>query len=668
VAKIDPAAWKRVTAATKQVENSGRRGTGAPTQSQSTGKMAFNSDRPLKITSVTTTDGRYPVDLLYLDAATNTYVDSGIDAWVLITPAPAVNDIVFGKPSGLRSADGLAVFDGVTNKTAVEDMLAGPITVREVDGTPTYASVHTIHFDQARGLYVTQPAAGEASVGIQYSTYSTYGVVNGIEFATSGSTVFSRVYQKMDIDARTYAALGSSYSALAFEAQDTLVGSDTTKAVTLYGCYDNAQMSAGALKGVLTGDLFFSMELYPDGGSGVDYSAAFRFGNTTATLAADADYNQPKLYVISGYSGGSRQWSEGLTTTVGGMQFVCGWFVGGSPGLSDGDYGLFTVLANVATLANDTVTFAKMQNIASDRLIGRDTAGSGDPEEISLDTTLEFTGAQVIRRAALTGDITAAAGSNATTIGNNIVTYAKMQDVSAPSRLLGRGDSGVGDPQEISLGTGLSMSGTTVNCTVVGISDGDKGDITVSASGTTWTIDTGAVTADKLGPLNGFANATPASADRFPFYDSSAAANADCSLTELAAGILLEVLASQADVETNSSTTVVMTPGRMRYDPGIAKFWVKFAGSTGSMAANKNVTSITRNATGDYTINFTSGFSGADYVVVAFIENHADGTFGAYEGVHNGSMASASVRIKFLDGGAAAKDYPSLFVVGFGDF
>ena len=35
-------------------------------------------------------------------------------------------------------------------------------------------------------------------------------------------------------------------------------------------------------------------------------------------------------------------------------------------------------------LANDSVTFAKMQNIATQRALGRNTAGSGDPEEVTI--------------------------------------------------------------------------------------------------------------------------------------------------------------------------------------------------------------------------------------------------------------------------------------------
>lgn len=64
------------------------------------------------------------------------------------------------------------------------------------------------------------------------------------------------------------------------------------------------------------------------------------------------------------------------------------------------------------------------------------------------------------------GDITLTSSGTVWTIDNGVVTYAKMQDVSAASKLLGRGaGSGSGDVQEITLGTNLSMSGTTLNAT-----------------------------------------------------------------------------------------------------------------------------------------------------------------------------------------------------------
>lgn len=122
--------------------------------------------------------------------------------------------------------------------------------------------------------------------------------------------------------------------------------------------------------------------------------------------------------------------------------------------------------------------------MATDRLIGRDTAGLGVMEEIAVGGGVEFTGSGGIQRSALTGDVTASAGSDATTIANNAVTtvkindaavtYAKIQDVSAASKLLGRGDSGSGDVQEITLGSGLSMSGTTLSSSGGSASAGEQ--------------------------------------------------------------------------------------------------------------------------------------------------------------------------------------------------
>jgi hypothetical protein len=62
------------------------------------------------------------------------------------------------------------------------------------------------------------------------------------------------------------------------------------------------------------------------------------------------------------------------------------------------------------------------------------------------------------------GDITVSGVGTVWTIDPDVVSFAKMQNISAVSRLLGRGSAaGAGDPEEIVLGTNLSMSGTTLN-------------------------------------------------------------------------------------------------------------------------------------------------------------------------------------------------------------
>lgn len=213
-----------------------------------------------------------------------------------------------------------------------------------------------------------------------------------------------------------------------------------------------------------------------------------------------------------------------------------------SAGVSDGDKGDITVSGTGATwtIDNNAVSLAKMADMATSSLIYRKTAGTGDPEVntlATLKTDLGLTGTNSgDQTITLTGDVTGTGtGSFAATIANDAVTLAKIADaaLSGADATLITGTAGTADKlakwnadgdlveaTEVSLadpgadrilfwddsetttawlevGSGLSLTGTTLTATG-GVSDGDKGDITVSGSGATWTIDNGVVTLAKM--------------------------------------------------------------------------------------------------------------------------------------------------------------------------
>lgn len=215
--------------------------------------------------------------------------------------------------------------------------------------------------------------------------------------------------------------------------------------------------------------------------------------------------------------------------------------------------------AGVVTIANDAVTFAKMQNITTDRLLGRDTAGTGDVEELTATGGIEFTGTG-IQTSAFTGDVTKSAGGTALTIANDAVTYAKIQNVSAASRLLGRGSAaGAGDVEEITLGTGLTMTGTTLSA-----SGGGGGGITTlnTLTATTQTFAVGTAGTD-------FAISSATSTHTFNIPDAGASAR----------GLITTGTQTLAGAKTFSSAPIfsTMTAGS-----------VLFAGTSGLLSQDNS--------------------------------------------------------------------------------
>lgn len=200
--------------------------------------------------------------------------------------------------------------------------------------------------------------------------------------------------------------------------------------------------------------------------------------------------------------------------------------------------------ATALTIANDAVTYAKMQNVsATDKLLGRSTAGSGDVEEIDCtaagrallddvdasaqratlglvigtnvqayssvlaattasfltadETKLDFititqavnldtlesdtaTNNAKVTNATHTGEIT---GSTALTLDKTAITNRSSATIASGDLVL---ISDISDSNNLKYVTAGDIAALASS----GVTDGDKGEIVVSASGTVWNIDT----------------------------------------------------------------------------------------------------------------------------------------------------------------------------------
>lgn len=123
--------------------------------------------------------------------------------------------------------------------------------------------------------------------------------------------------------------------------------------------------------------------------------------------------------------------------------------------------------------------------------------------------------------------------------------------------------------------------------------------------------------------------------------------------------------ATQLQMEGRAANSVYATPQVMKYDPGVGKVAVAFGpGASPTIFSNLNVASIARNSTGNYTVTYTAGFSGATaYVPVPGLVSPS------LRIVYLSNQTATTIDILCKDtGGTSRDDFDALTLICMGDF
>jgi hypothetical protein len=217
--------------------------------------------------------------------------------------------------------------------------------------------------------------------------------------------------------------------------------------------------------------------------------------------------------------------------------------------------------------------------------------------------------------------------------------------------------------------TGGAISGTTASFT------------TFTASGTASFTSTGAVkvpvgtTAQQPSPVTGMIRYNSSNGNFEGYYASawSSLGNAAGSNTQVqynnsgalagSSALTFNGTTLQATVlqtaTLNTPTGVLATQNGMT---GIAKAWVNYNGNTNTILGSFNVSSVTVNATGDFSINFTTAMPNATYSAVYSQQAGIAGSYG-FSGIN--SQSTSAVRVTSMNnaGGGQNSSIANVIVI-----
>jgi len=103
---------------------------------------------------------------------------------------------------------------------------------------------------------------------------------------------------------------------------------------------------------------------------------------------------------------------------------------------------------------------------------------------------------------------------------------------------------------------------------------------------------------------------------------------------------------------------------------GVCRAWVNFTGSSGAINQGFNVTSVTRNGAGDYTVTFTNALSNAYYAVSGSVLPTTSQTNTSYARCivlyYNVTPSTTSFRFQTVSGGIGPEDFAQVSISVFG--
>lgn len=303
--------------------------------------------------------------------------------------------------------------------------------------------------------------------------------------------------------------------------------------------------------------------------------------------------------------------------------------------VADGDYGDITVSSSgsVWTIDNDVVTNAKLANMATATFKGRTTAGTGDPEDLTVSqakTLLNLSNTN-------SGDVTLA-GENYLSIASQVITAnaVNLSGTNATGTLAaGRFPALTGDVTTVAgalattLATVNSNVGTFGSATQVGVYTVNAKGLITAASNTTVTPAVGSITglgtgvATALAVNVGTAGAFIVNGGALGTPSSGVATNLTGTASGLTAGTVTTNANLTGDVTSVGNATAIASGVIVNADVNA---------SAGILLSKTNISLTTTGSSGASTLNTTTGVlnipnyaggggSGLPYVDVDFSDS-----------------------------------------------